>query len=298
MIEQRAIRRLARLFGFEVHLTPFMSSKEMWNLPLYDRVYGNDAVRERRFYNIGAGAFFHPAWTNVDHKSDYYARFDGYSKGGMEYDLMALAPIALPDNSAELFYSSHTVEHVSDAAVQNLFNEAHRILKNGGVFRVTTPNIDLALRAFIENDRNYFYWADDFSEPGLYQKLPYDRPLNQASMEQIFLTHFATSTSIIHLDGSPDRFSDEKVRELFSTMTPEAALDFITSKCSPEVQNKYPGNHINWWNKDKMFRMFSAAGFSDIRLSGYGQSISPVLRDTNYFDLRHPAMSLYVEARK
>jgi SAM-dependent methyltransferase len=298
MIVQKAIRRVARLLDLETQFSPYKSNEEKWNLPLYEKVYSAEAVRERRFYNIGAGGFFHPAWTNVDHKSDYYARFDGYSKGGMEYDLMALVRLDLPDNSAELFYSSHTVEHVSDAAAQNLFNEAHRVLKKGGVFRCTTPNIDLGLRAFLEKDLNYFYWIDDFSVPGLYRKLPYDRPLNQASLEQIFLTYFATSTSIIHLDGSPERLTDENVRELFSTMEREAALEFITSKCSLEVQKKYPGNHINWWNKDKMFRMFSAAGFSNIWLSGYGQSISPVLRDTNFFDLRHPAISLYVEARK
>jgi len=78
----------------------------------------------------------------------------------------------------------------------------------------------------------------------------------------------------------------------------EEALNHCISKCSLEVQKKYPGNHINWWNKDKLFRMLRMAGFENIYLSGYGQSLSPVLRNTWIFDNTHPKLSLYIEAVK
>jgi len=44
--------------------------------------------------------------------------------------------------------------------------------------------------------------------------------------------------------------------------------------------------------------MLRKAGFSKIFLSGYGQSFSPVLRNTDLFDNTHPEISLYVEAIK
>ena len=40
------------------------------------------------------------------------------------------------------------------------------------------------------------------------------------------------------------------------------------------------------------------AGFTKIYLSGYGQSFSPVLRNTFFFDNTAPELSLYVEAFK
>ncbi len=78
----------------------------------------------------------------------------------------------------------------------------------------------------------------------------------------------------------------------------EQALNYCTSKCPIDIQKKYPGHHCNWWNKDKMFRMLKKAGFKNIFLSGYGQSFSPVLRNTQLFDKTHPKISLYVEAIK
>lgn len=78
----------------------------------------------------------------------------------------------------------------------------------------------------------------------------------------------------------------------------EKALNYIKDKCILEIQKKYSVDHINWWNKDKLFRMLQEAGFEEVYLSGYGQSLSPVLRNTSYFDNTCPYLSLYVEAKK
>jgi hypothetical protein len=47
-----------------------------------------------------------------------------------------------------------------------------------------------------------------------------------------------------------------------------------------------------------MERMLRAAGFDDVRLSGYLQSHAPVLRQKAFFDTRFPPISLYVEATR
>ena len=44
--------------------------------------------------------------------------------------------------------------------------------------------------------------------------------------------------------------------------------------------------------------MLEQAGFSEIYKSGFGQSVSPVMRDTTLFDKQDPKDSLYVEAVK
>ena len=65
-----------------------------------------------------------------------------------------------------------------------------------------------------------------------------------------------------------------------------------------EIQRKYPGNHMNWWNKAKAMAMLRQAGFAEVYPSGYGQSYSPVLRNVALFDNTYTPVSLYVEARK
>lgn len=281
------IRKLINAIGYDINRIP---KDEM---DLYYKLYGMESVKNRRFYNIGAESFRHPAWTNVDYKSNWQKK-----SIGIMWDLMSLAPIPLEDNCAEIVYSSHMVEHITDPVAQNIFNESYRILKKGGIFRVTTPNINLYFRAYKENDRYFFYWIDHCSIPKNYKRVKLNKPLNKASIQQIFLEEFATSASTLYEDGAPKRITDDKLDRVFQEMEYEDALNYCISKCSIAVQKRYPEHHINWWNKNKMFRMLEIAGFENINLSGYGQSFSPVLRNIWKFDNTNPKISLYVEAIK
>lgn len=273
------------LLGYDL-IIKIQKHQKKFDIDLYNKLYGKKAVENQRFYNIGAGGFRHPAWTNIDHESDWYREVQG-DYIDIDWDLLSLKPVPIEDNSAEIVYTSHTLEHVTDKAAQNMFNESHRILQKGGVIRVTVPNVDLDYRAYRENDRHYFYWHEE----GL------DKEMN-ASIQQLFLSRFATTASTLHPDKSTIKIENAEVDRVFNQMEYEDALNFCTSKCSLQVQRKYPGGHINWWNKKKLFKMIENAGFDNIYMSDYGQSYSPVLRNTDFFDNTHPKLSIYVEARK
>ncbi len=49
--------------------------------------------------------------------------------------------IPLPDNSVDVVYSSHMVEHLSKAQALSFFKEAKRVLVSGGVLRIVVPDI-------------------------------------------------------------------------------------------------------------------------------------------------------------
>ena len=93
----------------------------------YVRLFGEAAVRERRFYNVGAGGFSHPCWTNVDYGSDWYGPVQS---NFVQYDLLGTDPLPVADGTAEIVYSSHTIEHIPEDAAQRLFNEAYRVLSD------------------------------------------------------------------------------------------------------------------------------------------------------------------------
>jgi predicted SAM-dependent methyltransferase len=263
---------------------------------VYIRHYSPDALAGRRFYNIGAGTFRHRFWTNVDLASEWYMDQQTGSDF-INYDLFSLAPLPIENGKAEAVYTSHTVEHVNDEACANMFAEAHRMLKPGGLFRLTTPDIALDLAAWRRNDRDYFYYLDLYSHPKVCEKSNI-KPFNTASLQQIVLFVFASHLSELALGSSALKVSDAEFDHAFATMTDEAALDSFSRRCSVEDQHKFPGFHMNWWTFEKAERMLKKAGFSRIYRSGYGQSHCPAMRDVVLFDKQDPKTSLYVEAVK
>ncbi|MBN2563463.1 MAG: class I SAM-dependent methyltransferase [Phycisphaerae bacterium] len=273
------------------------SSSQSVDLSVYGQIYAPDSLEARRFYNIGAGSFRHPAWTNIDHASEWCHYKE--NQCDIDWDILDMTRLPVDDGTAELAYSSHTIEHVTDEAALHLFREAYRILKPGGALRVTTPNIDLYYRAYRENDRLFFYWEDEpsYTSPELYKQLGMSAPLGSATIGQVFLYEFASSVSFLHVADIP-KITDDELASLFGRLGYEEALDWCTSRCPLELQRTYPGNHINWWNERKARRLLSAAGFEDVYRSSFGQSYVPVLRETRFFDNTLAKLSLYMEARK
>jgi SAM-dependent methyltransferase len=289
---EKTLKKFFNTLGYDIRR---LENRNL-DLNLYPDIFPKDSIVNKRFYNIGAGAFRHPFWTNIDLKSEWYSPVQK-NRDFINFDLFSLKKLPIPDNTAEIVYSSHTVEHINDEAAQNMFNESYRILKKGGIFRFATPNINLEYRAYKDNDKNYFYWYYGYSQD-FYKRIKCKIVTKDTPIQQMFLYHFAAQVSELHMASPLPKISDEELDKIFSTLDYEDALNYCTSKCSIDVQRKHSGNHMNWWNEKKAFRMLKEAGFEDRYGYGYGQSFSPVLRNISLFDNTHPKISLYIEAIK
>jgi SAM-dependent methyltransferase len=281
------LRKLFRFMGFE-----FLKKKKIIDdTDLYVKLYGKECVNQRRFYNISAGAYkgfgggvYHPCWTNID--VDRPWNDDPFFPGAKEYnpqrdiahDLLSIQPLPLQTASAELVHSRFTVDRLTDDAALYFFKEAHRILKKGGIFRIISANVDLDIGALLRNDRDFFFWMS-----------------RNISIEQSFLTHVFSQLSTHHPAQSTEKISDERLRELFDTMSSEKALDYCASKCSVEEHKKNRYDHFNWWNWKKYKTMLNKAGFTNVYLSAPEQSAAPVMRNQHYFDNEHLKVMMYVE---
>jgi len=91
-------------------------------------------------------------------------------------------------------------------------------------------------------------------------------------------------------------------------MSKEKFADFYTQQIPQDSQRKNTGNHINWWNYDKIYKMLIKAGFKNVyRSTAQGSHFSEMLGmgfNSNYFawmsgfDVTHPELSFFVEAVK
>jgi SAM-dependent methyltransferase len=248
---------------------------------MYRDLFPRPSLRERKFINFGPGSFYHKLWQTADR---YYGgrtwseqRNKGYEmRIDIEWNLIANTRVPVPDETIEIAYCSHLVEHGWDENVAFFFREVHRILKRGGVFRVTCPNAALAVRAWRRKDRHYY-----LKQAG--------RPIGYMLLgDTSLVTHPENSTRI-----KPDD------AEGFLTQHADVfdALD-EASRLSDRVLQDRIGAHVNWFTPQKLSRFLSGAGFDRVYVNGYAQSIAPVLRDTRYFDRTDPHMTCYVDGLK
>ncbi|MBD3260642.1 MAG: methyltransferase domain-containing protein [Candidatus Altiarchaeales archaeon] len=56
----------------------------------------------------------------------------------------------LEDNSVDELYSSHTVEHISYAEIEDVLSEWCRVLKPEGKMTIKMPDLDFLCRAYVE----------------------------------------------------------------------------------------------------------------------------------------------------
>lgn len=261
---------------------------------IYQKCYDKDSLDNNRFYNIGAGSFYHHYWTNIDYATDYYAEHQ--KSGFINHNLMSLADIPVESNTAEIVYTSHTIEHISEPAVHKMLSEAFRMLKQRGGVRITAPNAWLDYRAYQNNDKDYFFWYKNWFVNNTNWTRNFSHSPADASIEQLFLTHMLSPRAQIILQNHPNKLSDVALKEIIKTHNFKEAMNILAQGC--EFDEKFAGNHISWWTPEKVMELLHEIGFSQVYLSAYAQSGFAVMRDVSLFDSTMPYVSFYVEAIK
>jgi predicted SAM-dependent methyltransferase len=98
------------------------------------------------YLHLGSGGIDHPSFINVDALPaphiHYVRPID---------DLSFLA-----NSSVDLIYACHCLEHFSHLQIEQVLAEWRRVLKSGGVLRLSVPDFDLLLNIYKEsgNDLN------------------------------------------------------------------------------------------------------------------------------------------------
>lgn len=143
-----------------------------------ESVYEIDEKKDQMIkLNIGSGPSVFPGWTNLDREdvSSYLkflmvASFEGMPPQQVEltkklraagevdfrvHDIVNGVPY--PDNSVDRIYLGQIVEHLSPRhQFPALMKECYRALRPGGIMRITTPDLDLLIQAYLNNEMDKF----------------------------------------------------------------------------------------------------------------------------------------------
>ncbi|TNM66154.1 hypothetical protein [Aliirhizobium smilacinae] len=265
------------------------------------RDYQRDDLRERPFLIYGPGNFRHKHWQTADvirrlkQPKSIETMGGSHKEIGIDhawkqhYD----DPLSIEDNSINVVYASHVVDYASNKNNDFFFKDVHRILRIGGVFRLTSCDVDLGLRAAKTAD--FAYYGMSHIQRG---ESVYRRTLGLDGKATPIEWYILESCSLVTRKENSTYYPPELCADfLWSDDNVYNALDLATELSDSPLREAI-GGRVNWSNPNKITGMLREAGFSEVMTSSYGQSCCPVLRDTRYFDTINPGMSWYVEAIK
>ena len=149
---KKLITKLLRLFGYKL----IKVSPKATNF-LYEYIPNKEIL----YLNVGAGRWSHPYWNNLDNPRTDYAKS---LHSDISFDLTSGAAWPIKDDSLNIVYTSHTIEHLNDKFVLDMMKQAYKKLKPEGVFRLTCPDIDIFLDSYKRKDE-YFFKISNFIVP-------------------------------------------------------------------------------------------------------------------------------------
>jgi len=239
--------------------------------------------------NIGAGSWGHEGWINLDYPTEWYSKAQSAHKF-IPYDIRN-DKLPFDNNSVDAIYTSHVIEHIEDEHIQTLFNECFRVLKKGGVFRITCPDAEF-LYNIAKHTSYSSFWMDEHYQP--YREL--GREYSYVFRPVDFLAMRVGGSDKVRKHLLDPNNSDIDYLDDFASLDMD---NFLIKLTKDRVFNYIiPGDHINYWTFEKIKERLVNAGFVNIIRSVNGGSCCQEMKHPGKFDITWPQESLYVEAVK
>jgi predicted SAM-dependent methyltransferase len=123
-------------------------------------------------------------WVNVD-ANFITAKIDVWAN--------MLDPLPFRDESVDLFYSHHVIEHLPDSHLPSHFQGMFNALRRGGGIRIGVPHLGNACRKYIESSHD---WFTDFPDTrnsigGRFTNFIFCRGEHLTALDESYLTELA-----------------------------------------------------------------------------------------------------------
>jgi len=221
-----------------------------------------------------------PTWLLVDHKN-----------ADIICNVEKMEMIDIADNSIDIVYSSHMIEHITDEALNHFLGELHRILKKGGCIRIEAPDAEKLINAYIHNDSDILV---DFIDNGVMLAKKYGVN-DYGSFHMAFLSSLVSYIK----DGCVEPVLVDK-SEIDKRIND---IDSFVEWCKTLLTDEQKGTHghINPVYYSKLESNLSDAGFTKICSADNRETNLGVIVEKSIQQIERPHRSyysFYVEAVK
>ena len=250
-----------------------------------------------RGLNIGGGDnpfFSSGSWDILDYVEDTYKHNRKRVRYNVDLEQDGSWPIPLMEY--DMVYSSHTLEHLTDKAIEHTLSQAYEVMKYDGVIRITVPDATVIWQAC--KTKNEDVIRNAYGVMFINTGLPY---LFERSALRTFYSDIMDKWApVVPNDQLAVKWNHLKWEEVKEDLNNMSMLCFISKyKKAYEDMNKYGSirGHRNWFTASRLFMLLRDAGFRDIGQSKPQKSRCDYMRDDN-FDQTWPKSSLFIEAIK
>jgi predicted SAM-dependent methyltransferase len=264
--------------------------------------------------NLGCGNIYltEDGWTNYDYSPSH----SSVQRANL------FGPLPIQDESAELVYSSHFLEHIPYDLVQGFLSECYRILAPGGILRLVLPDLEELCQSYLLHRKNNEH---DLAKVVLLEMIDqcvrrqsggqlgqlYSRlgTLSSQNKKIIEFIHYRTGEDI--LASAQERSKSRNINFLRSMRTrlEQAWIRLVVSLLpkafrSQNVSLAAVGERHHWlWDFHQLHKLLAETGFASIArckadISSFvGFPFYPLDLDKTGAP-RKGAESMYIEAQK
>ena len=119
--------------------------------------------------HVGCGDVLLKGWLNIKlEKREVYGRLKNID-GAYLLNYNLLKPWPLADGSVSLIAGSHFIEHLDLNHGIKFLNEAFRVMKKGGVIRLSCPDMELYARNYVARNTKFFEHEKYYFNHNLYR---------------------------------------------------------------------------------------------------------------------------------
>lgn len=149
-----------------------------------------DLSPQYKKFHLGCGTIFIPSYLNIGWwphlgEGTLYANPNGV-EGAVLYNHDLVQGIPAADNSLEVVYHSHLLEHLTNVEGIEFTKACYRVLQPGGILRILVPDLELWSRNYIGNNQFFF---DEYLRDGL------------ANDKELYPTNGAIFMGMLHNHG-------------------------------------------------------------------------------------------------
>jgi predicted SAM-dependent methyltransferase len=248
--------------------------------------------------NLGCGGHFHPDWVNVD--------FTQTGPGVIAHNLVEGIPFE--DNTFDVVYHSHLLEHFPKIKGEEFMKECYRVLRPGGILRVAVPDLEQICRLYIDALEKASTGDEEWQHNYDWILLEmYDQCMRNYSggemIKYLMREPFSNEQFVSNRLGSFYQTLKGWIAPLKTRIQKENTIS-KTDLTTEEIGRFRKGGEIHQWMYDRysLKRLFVKTGFRDIQLREANESYigdwSKYCLDTEPDGTVYKADSLYMEGIK